>query len=54
MYYVVFEDEQTKVRWFVAFCDKTQFDEDYSPEFGTVIAPGVSKKKAEELCQINN
>lgn len=51
MYFVVFQNPETKTRWFVAFTDKEQFEEDYDPTHGDVIAPGVSQEKAKEICK---
>ena len=50
MYYVVLQIAGTKIRHLVGFSDKEQFEEDYLPAHGDVIAQGVSKSKAEELC----
>ena len=49
MYYVVFQKNDRK-RYFAAFSDKQQFEEDYSAEHGDVIAQGITKEKASILC----
>lgn len=51
MYFVVFQDKVTKVRRYVAFSDQGQFEEDYSPDQGDIIAQGITKEKAIELCK---
>ena len=50
MYYVVFENTDTKIHRFVAFSDKEQFEEDYRPEHGEVIAKGIPKSEVDKLC----
>lgn len=54
MYFVVFQNKTTKNRRYVGFMDQEQFQEDYDPESqDEAIAEGVSKEKAEDLCQEN-
>ena len=52
MYYVVIQNKEKK-RHICAFMDQQQFEEDYSPEHGEVIAQGVTKETATKICSEN-